>query len=89
MKRRAQAMAAARLQGLSAPIYDGNREVRNAIVANWGIGGSSTDSGANRLANSLSTTKSQLLGNNYIVLIMYGTNDMNFGIFFGNLGKQY
>ncbi len=65
---------------LSAPIYNGNNEVRNAIVANWGIGGSSTGFGSRRLLNSLLDTKSQLAGNNYIVLIMYGTNDLNFGI---------
>lgn len=66
--------------GLSAPIYTGNNEVRNAIVANWGIGGSNTDFGSRRLFRALLDTKSQLVGNSYLVLIMYGTNDMNFGI---------
>ena len=63
-----------------APIYDGNNEVRNAIVANWGIGGSSSGRGARRIRADLADTKAQLVGNNYIVLIMYGTNDRNFGI---------
>lgn len=65
---------------LNSPIYDGNRESRNAIVANWGFGGSGSDLGVSRMASELAQTKAELDGSQYIVLIIYGTNDQNRGI---------
>jgi lysophospholipase L1-like esterase len=62
-------------QTLSSPILDKNNMRRNAIVANWGLGGSNTSDGVNRISSNLSTTKSQLVAENYFVLIMYGSND--------------
>lgn len=67
-------------EGFSAPVYNGNDERRNAIVANWGLGGSSSSRGALRIRNNLTETRSQVVGRDYLVLIIYGTNDFNFGI---------
>lgn len=67
-------------EGLSAPVYNNNNEIRNAITASWGAGGSNTTQGNARIISNLNTTKSQLAGNNYIALILYGTNDFSFGI---------
>ena len=65
-----------------------NRRARPSIVANWGIGGSSSgpgpngrsNSGISRIRSNLSTTMNTHDGKDYYVLIMYGTNDRNSGI---------
>jgi lysophospholipase L1-like esterase len=63
-----------------SPILDDNKEVRNAIVANWGFGGSDTTNGQSRITSNLSETKSAFESENYFVLILYGTNDRAFGV---------
>lgn len=65
---------------LDSPVLDQNKKIRNAIVANWGLGGSNTTDGKNRISSNLSQTKSAFNAENYFVLIMYGTNDRSFGI---------
>jgi lysophospholipase L1-like esterase len=67
-------------EALDSPILDQNNKVRNAVVANWGEGGSNTTSGASRISSNLSETKNDLTAENYFVLIMYGSNDAAFGI---------
>lgn len=63
-----------------SPIFDANKQERNVIVANWGIGGSTTDSGISRISSNLAQTKADHVGKAYITLIIYGTNDFNSGI---------
>jgi len=53
---------------------------RTSIVVNWGVGGSDSLSGVNRIASNLSSTKATHAGKKYFVLIMYGTNDLGVGI---------
>ena len=55
-------------------------ESRQSTVANWGIGGSTTGSGAIRITGSLAVTRSNFPADNYYVLIMYGTNDFAGGL---------
>jgi len=64
----------------SSPIFDANKETRNTIVASWGQGGSSTTRGVQRITGHLSITKNAHPGKAYLALILYGTNDQNFGI---------
>ncbi|GHA08648.1 hypothetical protein GCM10008090_18140 [Arenicella chitinivorans] len=63
-----------------SPIFDANTQKRNVIVANWGIGGSTTESGISRISSNLAQTKTDHVGKAYITLIIYGTNDFNSGI---------
>ena len=63
-----------------SPIFDANTRKRNVIVANWGIGGSTTESGISRISSNLAQTKADHVGKAYITLIIYGTNDFNSGI---------
>jgi len=58
-----------------SPILDGNDQVRNVVVANWGVGGSSTANGVGRISANLNQTKLDHPAANYYVLIIYGTND--------------
>lgn len=60
-----------------SPIIDANQELRNAIVVNWGEGGSSTERGLERIESHLNRSKADFIGSKYITLIMYGTNDRN------------
>lgn len=54
---------------------------RPAIVVNHGIGGTSSLSGVERIASSLSQTRAELPdGKNYYVLVFYGTNDVRAGV---------
>jgi lysophospholipase L1-like esterase len=53
---------------------------RPSIVVNWGVGGSSSESGVSRISSSLSETHSKHAGSNYYVLILYGTNDPGYGL---------
>ncbi|MFQ3244300.1 MAG: lysophospholipase L1-like esterase [Arenicella sp.] len=63
-----------------SPILDQNKRAHNAIVANWGFGGSDTTNGQSRISSNLSETKNAFDADNYIVLILYGTNDRAFGV---------
>ncbi|MBL4671861.1 MAG: SGNH/GDSL hydrolase family protein [Arenicella sp.] len=67
-------------EAYDSPILDQNKQVRNAIVANWGFGGSDTTNGEGRISSNLSETKVAYEADNYFVLIMYGTNDNAFGV---------
>ncbi|GAA6137252.1 hypothetical protein NBRC116583_09990 [Arenicella sp. 4NH20-0111] len=60
-----------------SPIFDANQRVRNAIVVNWGEGGTSTERGLERIESHLNRSRNDYEGNRYIALIMYGTNDRN------------
>lgn len=66
--------------GVPSPILDANDEKRDAIVANWGLGGSSSARGVQRITSNLSDTKNQFPAKAYLALIMYGTNDFGFNI---------
>jgi lysophospholipase L1-like esterase len=67
-------------EAYDSPILDQNNKTRNAIVANWGFGGSDTTNGQNRISSNLSETKNAYDAENYFVLILYGTNDRAFGV---------
>jgi lysophospholipase L1-like esterase len=67
-------------KSLASPILDNNNKRRNAVVANWGFGGTNSLHGVNRISSNLSETKSELDAKNYFVLIMYGSNDQPKGI---------
>ena len=58
-----------------SPILDANDQVRNVVVANWGVGGSNTADGVGRISSNLNQTKLDHPASNYYVLIVYGTND--------------
>ncbi len=64
----------------NSPVFDANNEARNIIVTNWGEGGTDTDRGQARINAHLGQAKIDFVGNSYITLIMYGTNDRNSGI---------
>ncbi len=61
---------------------------RPAIVTNWGIGGTASGPGDNgasyhglgRINSALATAKSTHEGSQYLVLILYGSNDFGVGI---------
>lgn len=61
---------------------------RKSVVVNWGRGGTPSgpteffgiQSGTERMPFNLSQTRSQIAGSQYIVLIMYGTNDFRQGL---------
>jgi len=55
-------------------------EFRDSIVINWGVGGTSTDSGTARILSNLSTSLNDHSADNRYVLILYGTNDFSFGL---------
>ena len=67
-----------------------NNSNRPSVVVNWGFSASPTGdsptlgfqatAGVNRISSNLAQTKSQLNGSEYYVLILYGTNDFNYGI---------
>ena len=63
-----------------SPILDANKEVRNVVVANWGEGGTNTARGVNRITANLNQTRNDHAGQEYLTLIMYGTNDPGSGI---------
>ncbi len=62
---------------LNSPILDANEELRNAIVVNWGEGGTTSERGLSQITSVLNNVKATHEGNQYIILIMYGTNDPN------------
>jgi len=64
----------------SSSILDANESVRDVVVANWGIGGSTTDTGAARIRSNLNETRRDFPADNYYVLIIYGTNDFDLEI---------
>ena len=53
---------------------------RPSTVVNWGIGGSTTDTGAARIFGNIGFTRATIPADNYYVLIMYGTNDFGGGL---------
>ncbi len=54
---------------------------RNSIVVNWGISGSTTVSGVNRISSNLNQSAAQFSNSvQRFVLIHYGTNDMFSGV---------
>lgn len=73
-------------QGLTTLL---NESRRPSLVPNWGHGGTPTgnngnntdpNNGVDRISNSLGLSKSRHAGSQYIVLIMYGANDVDYGI---------
>lgn len=63
-----------------SPILDANNEIRDVVVANWGIGGTSSEKGVERISSNLQKTRRAFPASNYYVLIVYGTNDFGFDI---------
>jgi lysophospholipase L1-like esterase len=53
---------------------------RDAVVVNWGYGGTSSSFGERRISGNTAQTASEHAGSQYIILIMYGTNDFGQGI---------
>lgn len=53
---------------------------RRAVVVNWGHGGSNTEQGAARISSNLASTNSQYPSDQRIFLMMYGTNDFDYGM---------
>lgn len=53
---------------------------RSAVVVNWGYGGTSSSFGERRISGNTAQTKTEHPGSQYIVLIIYGTNDYGQGI---------
>lgn len=53
---------------------------RNTIVANWGAGGTSSANGITRITSNLDASRANNPADQFIVLIMYGTNDFGQGI---------
>lgn len=57
---------------------------RPSVVANWGWGGTSTalgdGNGVGRVSSNLLSAASTHTGSQYFVLILYGSNDLRFGI---------
>lgn len=66
--------------GGQAPQFTVERKKRNALVVNWGEGGTNSQQGAQRISANLAKTKSDHDGGDYTVLLMYGTNDRGYGI---------
>lgn len=73
--------------GLSPPLPPSDKlddildsEFRESTVINWGIGGTSTGSGASRILSNLNSSLSDYSADNHYILILYGTNDFNFGL---------
>ena len=66
-----------RTDNLNSPILDANEDLRDAIVVNWGEGGTTSERGLSQVTSVLSNVKVTHQGSQYIVLIMYGTNDPN------------
>ncbi len=67
------------VEGDSA-VRDSNENQANAIVQNWGIGGTSTMNGILRINSDLQSAVAGLNPEQRFILIQYGTNDFNFGI---------
>lgn len=69
---------------ISTPVRDRVESqglARNSIVVNWGISGSSSSVGVQRIVSNLGQATSQFQSaNQRFVLIHYGTNDPGFGI---------
>lgn len=61
-------------------IRDANQLVANASVQNWGDGGSSSSQGVARMTSNLLSAQSAGIDGQRFALIMYGTNDFNFGL---------
>lgn len=57
-----------------------NESRRKSIVVNWGYGGSSSTFGEMRISGNTAQTKGEHAGSQYIIVIMYGTNDSGQGI---------
>lgn len=53
---------------------------RSSTVVNWGAGGTPTTVGVARMRSNLTTTRADVDGDRFFVLIMYGTNDFGNGI---------
>jgi lysophospholipase L1-like esterase len=53
---------------------------RNAVVVNWGYGGTSSTFGEMRISGNTAQTANEYDGSQYLILIMYGTNDNGQGI---------
>jgi len=73
--------------GLSPPLPPSDKlddlldsEFRESTVINWGVGGTSTDSGTSRILSNLNSSLSDHSADNRYILILYGTNDFNFGL---------
>jgi len=66
--------------GIPSPVLDANDEKRDVIVANWGLGGSTSARGVQRITAELNETTSQFPAKDHLVLIMYGTNDFGSNI---------
>ncbi len=64
---------------LNQRLKDGSPR-RSAIVSNWGIGGSNSSQGVDRITQNLDSLSSVFIGESKYVLILYGTNDSAFGI---------
>lgn len=61
----------------NSPVFDQNNDVRNIVVTNWGEGGTTTDRGVVRINSHLNQARLDHQGNQYLALIIYGTNDRN------------
>lgn len=73
--------------GLSPPLPPSDKldalldeEFRESIVINWGVGGTSTESGTSRILSNLNSSLNDHTANNRYILILYGTNDFAFGL---------
>ncbi len=72
--------------GLSPPLPPSDKlddllksELRESTVINWGVGGTSTEFGASRILGNLNSSLGDHSADNRYILILYGTNDFNFG----------
>ena len=72
--------------GISGPtqflsdMLNNPNQPRPSTVVNWGIGGSSSTSGVQRMSGNLAATVRDHQADQYFVMIMYGTNDLGRGI---------
>ncbi len=59
-----------------------NNSYRPALVLNWGIGGTNSFQGVQRIASNISTTLETYPNpdDQYFILLHYGTNDRNYGL---------
>jgi len=69
-------------QFLSDLLNDPNQN-RNAVVANWGEGGTSSSRGVDRIRSHLGIASNNNPADQFFVMLMYGTNDFGRGISLG------
>ncbi len=57
-----------------------NSSYRSSLVLNWGIGGTNSFHGMQRIASNIATTRETHSGDQYFILLHYGTNDRDYGL---------